>query len=277
MIPLDPRGLLLGPVSACCPTATRPRPGTGACCCRGISFLLLEMLPINFGYVWFAAILFLFAVGHGAVLLAQPGVRHESLPADQRGVGAGMLTHSRTRPTCSPWAVLHHLTSGWPASCLRTCSRADRRGRLRRAHVARSRRSAALFSAFLGYNPVKSCSADRGAAEADAPPGGVHHRPSFFPGSSRARSAAACTWPSPSPPSPPRSRSWPRPARQGATCTPTRPVSTSWPTGPLRPAAGRPAPVATEARAGRRHAGRVGNRCGRGVPRRRLIGTPESD
>ncbi len=31
----------------------------------GASFLLLEILPINFSYVWFALLIFLFAVGMG--------------------------------------------------------------------------------------------------------------------------------------------------------------------------------------------------------------------
>src|SRR6202012_1000680 len=52
---------------------------------------LLELLPINFSYIWFALLIFLFAAGMGLFFSPNQASVMNSLPADQRGAGAGML------------------------------------------------------------------------------------------------------------------------------------------------------------------------------------------
>ncbi len=55
-----------------------------------LTFVLLQMLPVNFGYPAFAALLFFNSVGMGLFIAPnQTGIMN-SLPADQRGAGAGM-------------------------------------------------------------------------------------------------------------------------------------------------------------------------------------------
>ena len=57
-----------------------------------LSFFLLELLPVNFTYLWFARCSCWWASAMG--LFASPnqaGIMN-SLPADQRGAGAGMAT-----------------------------------------------------------------------------------------------------------------------------------------------------------------------------------------
>src|SRR5207248_8326368 len=55
-----------------------------------VSFLLLEMLPVNFGYPSFAALLLVNGFGMG--LFASPNRADimNSLPVNSRGAGAGM-------------------------------------------------------------------------------------------------------------------------------------------------------------------------------------------
>src|SRR4029077_3810979 len=65
--------------------------GTGGILLAALSFALLIVLPVDFAYPWFAAILLLNGIGMG--LFASPnsaGVMN-SLPPTQRGAGAGML------------------------------------------------------------------------------------------------------------------------------------------------------------------------------------------
>ncbi len=76
---------------ATCRTASAPaRSPPAAWCSPPLSFGLLEMLPVDFTYWQFAGILLLNGIGMG--LFASPnraGIMN-SLPADRRGVGAGM-------------------------------------------------------------------------------------------------------------------------------------------------------------------------------------------
>ncbi|HJZ00060.1 MAG TPA: MFS transporter, partial [Streptosporangiaceae bacterium] len=91
MLPLTVGFLVAGPISGFLSDKFGARPfATGGMLVAALSFLLLELLPVNFSYPEFAAILFLNGVGMG--LFASPnraGIMN-SLPASRRGVGAGM-------------------------------------------------------------------------------------------------------------------------------------------------------------------------------------------
>src|SRR3984957_2619096 len=88
MLPLTVGFLLAGPVSGYLSDRFGARPfATGGMLVAALSFGLLEMLPVNFTYWQFAAILLLNGIGMG--LFASPnraGIMN-SLPADRRGVG----------------------------------------------------------------------------------------------------------------------------------------------------------------------------------------------
>ena len=56
----------------------------------GSAFLLIELLPMNFSYVWFALVLFLFGLGMGLFFSPNQAAIMNSLPPDKRGAGAGM-------------------------------------------------------------------------------------------------------------------------------------------------------------------------------------------
>ncbi len=86
-----------------CRTASGRGPSPPAACCwRRSSFGLLELLPINFSYIWFALLLLLNGVAMGHVLLAQPGRDHERPSARPSGArGRAWSPPRRTRPWCS--------------------------------------------------------------------------------------------------------------------------------------------------------------------------------
>ncbi|MGH3394386.1 MAG: MFS transporter, partial [Streptosporangiaceae bacterium] len=91
MLPLTAGFLVAGPLSGYLSDRFGARSfATGGMIVAAASFLLLEQLPVNFAYWEFAGILLLNGIGMG--LFASPnraGIMN-SLPPDQRGVGAGM-------------------------------------------------------------------------------------------------------------------------------------------------------------------------------------------
>ncbi len=60
---------------------------TGGMVLSAVAFILLETLPVNFGYIWFALLLFALGRRDGAVRFSQPGPDHEqpaAWPAGRR-------------------------------------------------------------------------------------------------------------------------------------------------------------------------------------------------
>ncbi len=92
MVPLTVGFLIVGPVSGILSDRYGARAfATGGLAVSGASFLLLELLPINFNYGWFGLLIFMFAVGMGLFFSPNQAAVMNSLPPDQRGAGAGML------------------------------------------------------------------------------------------------------------------------------------------------------------------------------------------
>src|SRR6185437_10685690 len=91
MLPLTVGFLIAGPASGWLSDRFGARPfATGGMVVAALSFVLLELLPVNFEYWQFALILLMNGIGMG--LFASPnraGIMN-SLPPERRGVGAGM-------------------------------------------------------------------------------------------------------------------------------------------------------------------------------------------
>ncbi len=159
MLPLTLGFLLAGPVSGYLSDHLGARWfATGGMIGAAASFLLLILLPVDFSYPSFAAILLCIGLSMGAFAAPNRAAVMNSLPARDRGAGGGMnatfqnaaqvlsigifftlmiIGLSRTLPPTLTQGLLRH---GVPAAA------AARIGALPPVSI--------LFAAFLGYNPI---------------------------------------------------------------------------------------------------------------------------
>src|ERR1700751_1681411 len=160
MLPLTVGFLLAGPVSGILSDRYGSRPfATGGMLVSALSFLLLAMLPVDFSYPVFAAILLLMGLSMGAFAAPNRAGVMNSLPAQNRGAGGGMnQTFQNSAQVLSigifftlmivglSATLPHSLASGLRAHGV-PADVATRVGQLPPVSV--------LFAAFLGYNPAK--------------------------------------------------------------------------------------------------------------------------
>ena len=160
MMPLTGGFLLAGPVSGILSDRYGSRPfASGGMVAAAVSFGLLEVLPVDFPYWAFAALLLMNGLAMGAFAAPNRAGVMNSLPPQHRGVGSGMNSTFQNSAqvlsigifftlmivglSSSLPAALEHglLTHGVPASA---------------AHaVAKLPPVSVLFAAFLGYSPIK--------------------------------------------------------------------------------------------------------------------------
>jgi MFS family permease len=186
MLPLTIGFLIAGPVSGWLSDRFGARPfATGGMVAAALAFLLLELLPVNFDYRAFAALLLLIGLAMG--LFASPnqmGIMN-SLPAHRRGVGAGMAaTFQNSAMVLSigiffslmivglssslPGALDHGLVAqGVPA--------ADA------SRIAHLPPVGLLFSSFLGYNPMQELLGPTTLHQIPAHNAAYLTSPTFFP------------------------------------------------------------------------------------------------
>jgi MFS family permease len=168
MIPLTVGFLIVGPLAGWLSDRHGARLfATSGLVVSGVAFLLLETLPIDFSYVWFALLIFLFAVGMGLFFSPNQASVMNSLPPEQRGAGAGMLNTFQNSATVLSMGLFFtivtlglaarlpaHLYKGLVAAGVSPAA----------AHtVANEPPIGSLFSAFLGYNPVQQLLGPTGA------------------------------------------------------------------------------------------------------------------
>jgi MFS family permease len=161
MLPLTIGFLAAGPVSGALSDRSGARAfTTGGMLITAGSFLLLDLLPVNFAYWQFALILLLAGAGQGLFSAPNRAAIMNSLPPDRRGAGSGMTATFQNSATVLsigifftliilglaatlPSALNHGLTAQGvpPASA---------------ASVAGLPPVSVLFAALLGYNPVST-------------------------------------------------------------------------------------------------------------------------
>jgi MFS family permease len=187
MVPLTVGFLVLGPVSGILSDRFGARFfATFGLVLSGATFLLLELLPINFSYIWFALLIFLFSVGMGMFFAPNQAAVMNSLPPQQRGAGAGMLnTFQNSAQVLSMGLFFTIVTLGLasrlPASLYKGLVSAGVSPTA--AHlVANEPPIGSLFSAFLGFNPIEQLLGPTGALQKLSPSQAAYVTGrSFFP------------------------------------------------------------------------------------------------
>ncbi|MDN5765914.1 MAG: MFS transporter [Humibacillus sp.] len=161
MLPLTVGFLVAGPLSGYLSDRYGARPfATGGMLVAALSFVWLLLLPVNFSYWQFAAALVVNGVGMG--LFASPnraGIMN-SLPANRRGVGAGMSTTFQNSAMVLSIGIFFSLIiTGLAGSLPQAMSSglvAHGVDPTQAAQVASLPPVSVLFASLLGYNPIAS-------------------------------------------------------------------------------------------------------------------------
>jgi MFS family permease len=161
MLPLILGLLVAGPASGWLSDRFGARPfATGGVLVAAASFALLIVLPVDFGYVWFALILLLNGIGMGLFQSPNTAGVMNSLPPSQRGAGAGMLATFNVSSSVLSIGVFFTLMIVGLASGLPHATQsglvAHGVSATDATRISHLPPVATLFAAFLGYNPVKT-------------------------------------------------------------------------------------------------------------------------
>jgi len=160
MIPLTAGLLIAGPISGILSDKYGARPfATGGMIATAISFLLLELLPVDFPYWLFGFVLFI--TGLSMASFGSPnrtGVMN-SLPPEHRGAGSGMnTTFQNSAQVVSIGIFFSLMIVGLASSLPDSLSRGLIEHGVSPAvaeRVAHLPPVSTLFAAFLGYNPIQ--------------------------------------------------------------------------------------------------------------------------
>jgi len=160
MLPLTVGFLVAGPASGWLSDRFGARPfATGGMVVAAVSFVLLELLPVDFAYWEFALILLLNGLGMG--LFASPnraGIMN-GLPPERRGVGAGMsATFQNSAVVLSIGIFFTLIILGLASSLPTTLSHGLVAQGVPAADAARLAALppvSIMFAALLGYNPIQ--------------------------------------------------------------------------------------------------------------------------
>ncbi|MGH9116232.1 MAG: MFS transporter [Acidimicrobiales bacterium] len=161
MVPLTVGFLIAGPVSGYLSDRLGARPfATWGMIASAVMFGLLQLLPADFNYIWFALILLGYGLASG--LFASPnraGIMN-SLPAKQRGAGSGMsATFQNSAMVLSIGIfftlIIVGLSAGLPHS-LYSGLTAQGVPPADAARVSHLPPVSSLFAAFLGSNPMQT-------------------------------------------------------------------------------------------------------------------------
>jgi MFS family permease len=160
MLPLTAGFLTAGPVSGILSDRYGSRPfATGGMLAAALSFGLLELLPVNFPYLAFAALLILNGLAMGAFAAPNRAGVMNSLPPQHRGVGSGMNSTFQNSAQVLSIGVFFTLMIIGLSSTLPGALYHGLVGHGVARAVARQAAAlppvTSLFAAFLGYSPVQ--------------------------------------------------------------------------------------------------------------------------
>ena len=179
MVPLTVGFLIAGPASGILSDRYGARGfATGGMIGTAIAFGLLEILPINFGYVWFALLLLLMGLSMGLFASPNRAAIMNSLPADQRGAGAGMTTTFQNSATVLSIGIFFTVITIGLAASLPAHLYAGLKSNgvngpdaVALSHVPPI---GTLFASMLGYNPIQQMLSSRPGLTASLTPAQLH-------------------------------------------------------------------------------------------------------
>ncbi|HEX3317103.1 MAG TPA: MFS transporter [Solirubrobacteraceae bacterium] len=186
MLPLTVGLLLAGPASGYLSDRFGARPfATGGMLGAALSFGLLMLLPTDFSYPVFAAILLLNGLSMGMFASPNRAAVMNSLPKGARGAGGGMnQTFQNSAQVLSIGIFFTLLVIGLAASLPTTLAsglQAHGVGAAAAQHAGQAPPISVLFAAFLGYNPVQHLVGGQALAALPAHAHAMLTGPAFFP------------------------------------------------------------------------------------------------
>ncbi len=161
MLPLMIGFIVVGPLSGILSDRLGPRLfAVLGMIIQAVCFVLLTLLPTNFNYVWFAVLLIIMGIGQGLFTTPNTTAIMNSVPAHQRGVASGMrATFMNVASVLSMTMffsiVTLGLAAGLPAALTAGLTQVGVPSAFIKV-IANLPPIAALFAAFLGYNPMKT-------------------------------------------------------------------------------------------------------------------------
>jgi MFS family permease len=161
MLPLTVGFLIAGPVSGYLSDHFGARPfATGGMVAAAASFALLELLPANFSYGWFALLLLVNGLAMGLFSSPNRAGIMNSLPRRQRGAGSGMTATFQNAAMVLSIGIFFTLiivglSAHLPAT-LYSGLRAQGVPAATATSVSHLPPTSTLFAAFLGYNPMQT-------------------------------------------------------------------------------------------------------------------------
>jgi MFS family permease len=159
MLPMMVGMIIIGPISG----LLADRIGAKLLATLGLfvqvaGFILLTFLPANFNYIWFALLLVMMGLAQGLFSVPNTTSLMNSVPANQRGAAAGMNSTALNAASVISMAVFFSIvTLGLAAALPSTLSTGLIQAGLPTNianQIAHLPPIAALFGAFLGYNPM---------------------------------------------------------------------------------------------------------------------------
>jgi MFS family permease len=167
MLPLTAGFLIAGPISGTLSDRYGPRPfATAGLVLAAFAFTGLMLLPVNFPYWLFAIIIFGNGVGSGLFASPNTSAIMSSVPAWDRGAASGMRsTFQNSASVLSIGIFFSLMVAGLAATLPRTLTsglRAQGVPTSVASHIAHLPPVSTLFSALLGYNPMRNLLAPSG-------------------------------------------------------------------------------------------------------------------
>jgi MFS family permease len=161
MLPLTAGFLVAGPISGVLSDRYGPRLfATGGLLVAAAAFTGLMLLPVDFPYWLFGTIIFFNGVGSGLFAAPNTAAIMSSVPADERGSASGMRSTFQNSGMSLSIGIFFSLMIAGLASVLpATLSRGLRAQGVPAAaalHASHLPPVSTLFSALLGYNPIRS-------------------------------------------------------------------------------------------------------------------------